>query len=425
MVTATTWKEDNKGAISFTFDDGYKGAFSHGGAELDAAGFKGTFFIFTDTTLIYDGEIAGTSLVREYKNRGHEIGSHSSNHSDLGWLSANGLHDSLSRVLSESLSLLNERFDQNTLSMSIPFGSFTPATLDSISSYFLWARGSRHGFNLATPYDNFALNSWPVLSTATPAFVDDLAAIAESYEYYLPLMYHDMTDIPFDELVEIYTYGRDKFRETLQLTSQRSLWIDTHQNIMKYISIRNSLEIKNLDMSWAQMQPGSFSFIADDNLIDSIYNVPLTLVIRIPESWTEDSATVEREEQQLVKKILSDNQGSFIYFSCIPSAEQTIHVYEGRKQPSAIKEARIRDSELILEAFPNPFHKRTRIRISGPVLTAGSLVLTDIQGRRMKEMPLPSHEREFFLLEDLKPGIYILQLLDSGVPVAFLRLITQ
>jgi peptidoglycan/xylan/chitin deacetylase (PgdA/CDA1 family) len=425
VVTATTWKEDNKGAISFTFDDGYKGAFTHGGAELDAAGFKGTFFIFTDTILIYDGEIAGTSLVREYKNRGHEIGSHSSNHSDLGWLSANGLHDSLSRVLSESLSLLNERFDQNTLSMSIPYGSFTPATLDSISSYFLWARSSRHGFNLATPYDNFALNSRPVLSTTTPAFVDDQAAIAESYGYYLPLMYHDMTDVPFDELVEIYTYGRDKFRETLHLTSQRSLWIDTHQNIMKYISMRNSLDIKNLDMSGAQMQPGSFSFIADDNLIDSIYNVPLTLVIRIPESWTEDSATVESGEQHHVKKILSDNLGSFIYFSCIPSAEHSIHVYEGRKQPSAINEARVRDSELILEAFPNPFRKGTRIRISGPHLTAGSLVLTDIQGRRIKEMPLPSHEREFILLEDLKPGIYILQLLDSGVPVAFLRLITQ
>ncbi|MCD4711607.1 MAG: polysaccharide deacetylase family protein, partial [Bacteroidales bacterium] len=170
VVTAASWKDDMQGAISFTFDDGYRGAFEHGGAELDAAGVNGTFYIFTDTSGIYDGELASTSLVREYKERGHEIGSHTTNHSNLGYLTASGNIDSLEQVLSVSVELLNERFDQHTISMSIPFGSFRYETLEYISHYLYTARSSQFGYNLATPYDFFVLNSWPVLSTTSPAY---------------------------------------------------------------------------------------------------------------------------------------------------------------------------------------------------------------------------------------------------------------
>ncbi len=113
LVSVTTWKDDMKGAVSFTFDDGLRGAFEHGAAELEAAGLKGTFYIFTDTTIIYDGELASTSLVRTYKELGHEIGSHTANHSNLGYLTESGDLDSLEEVLSVSVELLNERFDQH------------------------------------------------------------------------------------------------------------------------------------------------------------------------------------------------------------------------------------------------------------------------------------------------------------------------
>ncbi len=425
VVKATTWKENRQGAISFTFDDGYEGAFLHGGAELDAAGLRGTFFIFTDTTLSYDGEIAGTSLVREYKDRGHEIGSHSSNHSDLGGLFANGDHDSLSRVLSESVALLNERFDQETISLSIPFGSFTQGSLDSLSNHFLSARSSQHGLNLATPYDLFALRSWPILSTTSPAFVDDLVAQGEKHGHYLPLMYHDLVDEPFDEALEIYTYGRDKFRQTLQLLVQRNVWIDTHQNIYKYLRMRNALKIEQLDLGGAQSQPAYFSFVADDALSDSLFNIPLTLLIRIPDSWTEDSVTVESEDLHIVKEVLTDEKGAYIYFNQVPSADRTIHVHEGRKHPSSIEDRQALVSQVKLEAFPNPFRHETRIRVSGQRVHNGILVLMDLQGRKIREFPLLSHEPYQWLREELSPGVYLVQLIDSGVHKASLRLFVQ
>jgi hypothetical protein len=255
--------------------------------------------------------------------------------------------------------------------------------------------------------------------------VDELVALAETYGYYLPLMYHDMTDQPFDEQVDIYTYAREKFRETLQLSDQRNVWIDTHQNIIKYIQMRNALNIEDLDMSMAQMQPGSFSFMADDALADSIFDVPLTLEIRIPSSWTEDSATVESGDHYGLKEVLFDDVGAYIYYNRIPSSEHKIYVYEGKKFPSGAKDTDALYSELTLEAFPNPFSMGTRIRISGPDFTKGSLLLRDIQGRHIQEFPLPPYEREIYLQPDLSPGIYILQLFDSEAYKTSIRLIVQ
>ena len=425
MVTAATWKEDRDGAISFTFDDGYKGAFEHGGAELDAAGLHGTFYIFTDTTLTYDGEIAGTNLVWEYKERGHEIGSHSSNHSNLGLLSETGDYDSLSRVLSESVELLNERFDQQTVSMSIPFGSFRPGTLDSIANHFLSARSSQFGFNLSTPYDFYALKSWPILSTTSPAFVDNLVAIAETYGHYLPLMYHDMVNVAFDEDVEIYNYHRDKFRETVQMTVNRNIWIDTHQNIYKYIRMRNALEIEQVDMSEANNQPGHFSFVADDALVDSIFNVELTLLVRLPESWTDDSVTVESGDQHEVMEALSDDKGSFLRYNCIPSEGRVIHVYEGKKAATWVDEWKATSKRLSMAAFPNPFTHQTRISISEQSILPRKLLLLDLQGRMLREIQLRQTESYQLFREKLPPGIYILQLIESETPVSSLRLIVR
>ncbi len=246
LVTATTWKDDMKGALSFTFDDGYKGAFEFGAAELEAEGLKGTFYVITDTAEVYNGEIAPTSLVQEYKDKEHEIGSRTCNRSNLDHITGLGDMDSLNQILSSSLSSLNKLYEQQTVSMSIPFGAFRYETLEVLSNYFLSARSSQYGFNLSTPYDFYALKTRPILSTTSPDFVSDLISQVEEYGYYLPLLYHDMTDEPFNEESLIYTYSRDLFRETVQEVTERDVWVDTQKQICKYILARNALKIEGI-----------------------------------------------------------------------------------------------------------------------------------------------------------------------------------
>jgi len=420
LVRAATWKDNRKGAISFTFDDGLRGAFEHGAAELEAAGLKGTFYIFTDTTTIYDGELASTSLVRTYQELGHEIGSHTANHSNLGFLTASGDLDSLEEVLSVSVELLNERFRQETTSMSIPFGSFRYETLDYISRFFYSARSSQFGFNLATPYDFYALKSWPILSTSYPGYVDDLLAIAESFGSYLPLMYHDMVDEAFDEEADIYNYRRELFRETLQDAISRDLWIDTHERIYKYIRERNALRISEVHMTGE----GSFSFIADDDLSDSVYNVELTLKITLPESWLDDTVTIETVGYQNLVKVNRGPDGAIAYFNHLPDKSQPVTVYEGNMKGTGIQE---RDlvATASLSAAPNPFTHETQIRVSGLYETIDYLIVRDIHGRIVREFREPAMESYTLSRASLPPGIYVIQVLGSGRQLGSLKIIAR
>ncbi len=414
LITAATWKDDSRGAVSFTFDDGYRGAFEHGGAELEEAGLKGTFYIFTDTTIVYDGELASTSLVRSYREMGHEIGSHTHNHSNLGFLTESGNLDSLEQVLSTSVELLNERFDQQTVSMSTPFGSFQYETLVYIAQHFYTARSSQFGFNLATPYDFYALKSWPILSTTPPAYVDNLLAIAETYGTWLPLMYHDMVDIPFDEETEIYNYSRELFRETVQDAAERDLWIDTHERVYKYIRERNALKIVQLESEDMEAEPGHFSFEADDGLPDSIFNVELTLKIVLPVGWTEDSVTVGSEENFNYVAVQEDSLDRFILFDWFPINGMTITVHEGKLALSGFSERTMQPTEVNLKATPNPFHHETLVTIPGGSHTDAYLILRDIHGRIVQEIREHAGGSYRLSRESLASGIYILQLVESS-----------
>jgi len=423
LVTPATWKDDQKGALTFTFDDGYRGAFENGAEELDAFGLRGTFYIFTDTTRTYDAELAATGLVRHYKDEGHEIGSHTVNHSDLGQLTDAGDLDSLSRVLSASVEDLNERFDQQTLVMSIPFGSFLPATLDSIAGHFLSARSSQYGFNLATPYDFHALKSWPVLSTTTPESADSLVGLAESHGYYFMLMYHDILDVAFNKDSLIYTYLRADFRETLQRVTQRDVWVDNHQNIYKYIRQRNGFFLSQVDTS--ETGNGHFSFVADDGLADSVFNMDLTLLIRLPASWTGDTVTLETGDRQVFTKVISDGTGTFVRFSCVPSPDRLIRVYDGKRSATGITERLNPANRVSLQAYPNPFLQETLLKIEGGSGRAGFLIIRDMQGRILRQVPTDGNGEISLDRGELRAGIYLVQLMESGVPVATLKLVAR
>ena len=415
LVSPTLWKENRQGAISFTFDDGYRGAFEHGASELDAAGLSGTFYIFTDTTGIYDAELAETSLVRFYKEKGFEIGSHTSNHSNLGLLTENQDYDSLSEVLSTSVELLNERFVQQTYSMSIPFGSFRQKTLEYISRYFYTARSSQYGFNVASPYDFYALKSWPVLSSTTPAFIDGLADITGRYGYYLPLMYHDILDKPFNEDSLIYTYRKEFFRETVQSISQKDLWVDTHARIYKYIRERDALKIEQMDITGLNNQPGYFSFVASDGLADSTFDVAITLMVHLPDSWIGDTVTIGSGDSMYHSEILTDEKGfSYFLLNAIPNRDRQINIYEGKLSTGTDKLSQIALApKASLSSFPNPFRNETMLVIEGHLSSTQRILVRDLHGRIVRDLHTRGENSVLLVRNKLAPGIYIVQLIDS------------
>ncbi len=308
--------------------------------------------------------------------------------------------------------------------MSIPFGSFRPETLEYISRYFNTARSSQFGLNLATPFDFLALRCLPVLSYRSPEFVDEFARVAETYGYYLPLMYHDIINEPFDEDSLTLSFSLDRFRQTIQLVSQRDVWIDTHERVYKYIRERNALKINQLEIEDMESAPGHFSFVADDGLEDSIFNVELTLKIMIPDTWDSEVATIGIGDSLRTLPISSDGNGNHILFNCIPNNQKTIHAYEGTRSATGTKGIENPYSEISLMAHPNPFKEGTLLTIEGFTTQNLQIRLFDMHGRIVRDI----HQiGDTYLLERerLNAGLYIVQLLDSGSPVSMLKLLAE
>jgi len=373
--------------------------------------------------MAYNGELARKTLVGEYKNKGHEIGSHTRNLSNLGLLTATENIDSLMSVLSSSVETVDDWFDQKTLTLSIPFGSFRYETLDYISQYFHSARSSQHGFNLATPYDFFALKSWPVLSTTPSSFIKSLVILAEEYGYYLPLMYNNISATPFNEDSLIYTYSRDLFYETVKWVSERDVWVDTHEQVYKYIKQRNALKISQINMDDAEARPGYFSFETETDLPDSIFNGEVTLKIQLPESWSEDSVSIGIGDSMINAEVLWDKTGDYVLFNCIPGNEPKIQVYQDKLSSTAVLDETSISGNINLMAYPNPFTSETRITVEGQVNSRMQLHIMDSHGRLVREIAMNGNNTYQPGLEELSPGLYIVKLLNSGVPASTIKLL--
>ncbi|MEZ5070466.1 MAG: polysaccharide deacetylase family protein [Bacteroidales bacterium] len=375
-IRATTWKDNRKGALSFTFDDGAAGAFRHGADCLDQAGLKGTFYIFSDTTKIYDFPIADSALVSAYRIRGFEIASHTLNHANLGTLTGEGKIDSVRSLLRQSKAELDARYRQNTLSLSIPYGSFRYETLDLIAETFATARSSRYGYNLATPLQMHALKSLPVLSTTSVEAVLAWVRNAEHYGSYLPLMYHEIAAEAFDPATAIYTYALPDLQRTIDSVLQHDLWVDTHENVYKYIRERNALTVETV-----ATEDGTLQFMAEDGLPDSVFDVELTLWIPLPADWGEDSATLVRNDE-LVHVAVSEKAGNRWIFCNLPPDGSLISIHDGLYDPTLSAPPRIPSTASPLLLYPNPvasgeLHFRAFLPSSGPC----SIQVFDARGR--------------------------------------------
>jgi len=420
-IRPTTWKDNHRGAVSFTFDDGAYGAFAHGAACLDAAGLKGTFYIFTDTIQVYDAPLAGSPLIKSYRDKGFEIASHTMNHSNLGVLTGQGEIEYIRTLLQQSKEELDERFDLNTLTLSIPFGSFQYETLGLIAEVFHTARSSEYGYNLSTPSNFYALKSFPVLSTTSPSTVLYRVGVAEHFGYYLPLMYHDIKNEYFDPASFIYTYSLEDFSTTVDSVLERDVWVDTHENVYKYILERNGMEVTMISTSEELL-----TFSVDDGLPDSIFNVELTLQLTIPENWDDNCVTVEKDGELITLDLVYEGDYRYAYFNSLPDGSE-VKVYKGVY--TSIEDYQWEhDVNHSLKVYPNPVNNGP-LRIEADVQEEGevSLAVYDTRGILLRYINIgnrPSGRLDYVLdTSELAPGTYILQVYTrSGKPASALFL---
>jgi hypothetical protein len=113
------WKE-NEAPAFLTFDDGELGSYDSVAPELELHGWRGHFFITTDW-IGRDG-FMDRAQIRELRQRGHVIGSHSCTHpSRMSILTP----EQLRKEWSESCAILSDIMGEKTRVASIPDGYYS------------------------------------------------------------------------------------------------------------------------------------------------------------------------------------------------------------------------------------------------------------------------------------------------------------
>lgn len=175
------------GAVSFRFDDGIQDQYDNAAPILDAAGFKGTFYIVSQETA--DNGFPGYMSIGEIQNlyaRGNEIGAHTRTHPHLTTLSAQGQQDEIAGsrqdILGWSVGPVS--------SFAYPFGEYDATTTQLVQQAgFSSAAATITGY--VTPQsDHYQLQYQEVNNDTTLAQVRQWVDTAAQTHTWLILTFH-------------------------------------------------------------------------------------------------------------------------------------------------------------------------------------------------------------------------------------------
>jgi peptidoglycan/xylan/chitin deacetylase (PgdA/CDA1 family) len=373
-VSATLWKNNKRGAVTFGFDDGYVNAFRYGANYLAQQKLRGTFYDISNLGFDNDADYANWDTLSYYNKQGHEICSHTANHKGIGAYTDADSILLVDNLLQKSKSDLDNILQQNTISLSYPFGNFNYQSLTEVGKYFYNARSSQNGFNLATPFDFMALRSKFVSSTTLPSEIDTWLSRAETYQYHLSIMFHNMSNVPFDKSADEYIYGFDDFKQSVTYAQQRSLWIDTQGKVYKYIKERNELKIVKYETA-----SDTLSIKASSGLDTTLFNEELTLKIELPATWNTDSATIADSGKRWKLPVQTENNKLYTYVNSIPDNRelklwQTKYLVTGANTNAA-------GSAYVLSTFRNA--NQTYLNIKGTIEQGMHVDAYDMLGQKI------------------------------------------
>ncbi|PKL76213.1 MAG: hypothetical protein CVV27_11420 [Candidatus Melainabacteria bacterium HGW-Melainabacteria-1] len=176
----------NQAMVSVSFDDIWKTAYTLGASELEARGFKGSFYITRLYTEQPGEKYANLNDVKDLIKRGHELGSHSHRHAAMSEMEQPALLEDIrkSTVLLKDLGV-------SEIGIAYPFGDFNGSVETEVQRFHSYARTSLAGLNDKTS-NRYRLRIVPVTSeTSTESLLSWIQSAAETRTW-LILLFHDL-----------------------------------------------------------------------------------------------------------------------------------------------------------------------------------------------------------------------------------------
>ncbi|GEM_PF-6056571 len=214
--------------VSIVFDDGWVSAVEQAAPIMESYGFRGTWFIVADFVDKpgYQADHATSKLLDDIAERGHEIASHSWDHSNLATLD----REQVEWQLVESKKRLEE-FGWPVAGLAPPGGLLRPEDLDLVKNSYSYSRTIDEGVN-SKPYDTYGLKSVSFLSTTTPGTLKYWIEQAGLTESWLIVVFHRMApEAQYETFVT-----PQQFQEAMELIAESGAVVRPIGEILGYWS---------------------------------------------------------------------------------------------------------------------------------------------------------------------------------------------
>jgi peptidoglycan/xylan/chitin deacetylase (PgdA/CDA1 family) len=359
-VEITAWKNNAAAALTLSFDDGYKETVKNCAHYLARHKLRATWNIpITYVGDIFEGQdvVSWSDIYEIAQQLGMEIASHSVNHLSLytspleylrkvpaGFYYASSKLAYLRQVIAMAYNLLTpgrsnrDRAEispsdtdyeaaaskseidkqvpsQVTLSYVYPFGKCNRAYKDSVrAAGYTCARSTRKGYNVYEKIDFFDLRClvWSKDTTAKEA--DGWIYKAMAKGAWLIETYH----LVAEDNRSAYEWfsPAEAFQQHVahlsRLAESNKVWVDTQQNVAKYMKQGLSSEVKIL-----RQEPRHY-ILGLYNNVEPLSDQELTLRVEIPHQWHEIKVS------QGVRPVAVRKDKNFILFNALPNTEDIL-----------------------------------------------------------------------------------------------------
>ncbi len=293
-----------------TFDDGYESQIVNALPLLNERNLKATFFLITGE-LWFSGHGLNWGQWRQVAEQGHEIGSHTVNHSSL----TNLTEIEIRKELSLSQEMINQNIpSQSCISFCYPSNKYNENVISLVGEYYTAARKAGGFMNTYDELNSLLINdigSFDNLHyylncadefTSVSEKLDCFSQSVESINAWIVFHWHTVQD----QEIGLFT----KFLDGL---ISKDIWVDTIGTVSRYMTEKIASTI-----SVVVENSNEIKINVTHSLDPLIYNVPLTIRSSVPQSWAKVQITHENNAQ-IIEPVMEPD-GALVYYNIIPNS---------------------------------------------------------------------------------------------------------
>lgn len=356
------WQGFRSAAISYTFDDLTPKQIPVAVPMFNEYGFQLTLYPVTNWSPDW-------KALQTVVSQGHEVGSHTISHTSLSSLSDGDQETELQ----QSQQTINTKLTmQRCVTLAYPYCATGKDAL--VRKYYIAARICSGVIEKKTPTNMMQISSIICGSQGSVKTSADFKARADaaasSNGWCVYLLHGIDNDGGYSQL------SSDTLRKSLEYLKMYpdKFWVTSFGTVARYIYERNCVSIVETYTS-----QDTIVFTVQDTLDNGIFNVPLTIRRKLPDSW--ENARVYFNGNEMMSYTTEINGLKSIIVNVVPDqGELTLVRYGCSRADGDIQQPR---NMLLITNYPNPFNPTTTIVYSVPSQSFIELTISNMVGQEL------------------------------------------